>query len=105
MGVAEVRRTGNSVGARGTAEQLEAGLVREAVGLTLVHVLRGPDEVFPRVRAAARAGHDVVEGCLRPGATIRRCTENPRPCTTAAGLAQSISDTPIEKSARRGGLG
>src|SRR5215469_12370368 len=42
-------------------EQLEAGLVREAVGLELVYVLRGPDKVFPRVRAAARAGYDVVQ--------------------------------------------
>jgi hypothetical protein len=38
--------------------------MRQAVGLALVHVLRGPDEVFPRVRAAARAGHDVVEAAF-----------------------------------------
>jgi len=28
--------------------------------LALVHVLRGPDEIFPRIRAAARTRHDVV---------------------------------------------
>jgi len=42
-------------------EQLEAGFVREAVGLALVHFLRGPDEIFPGVRATTRAGHDMVE--------------------------------------------
>jgi hypothetical protein len=31
--------TGISFGARGTLEQLQAGLVRQAVGLALVHVL------------------------------------------------------------------
>ncbi len=56
--------TGSSFGARGTLSNVSHGLVGEAVGLALVHVLRGPDEVFPRVRAAARAGHDVVEAAF-----------------------------------------
>ena len=47
--------------AHAAREQLEASFVREAVGLALVHFLRGPDEIFPCVRATARAGHDVVE--------------------------------------------
>ena len=46
------------------AEQLQPSLVRQAVGLALVHVLRGPDQVLPHVLTAARAGHDVVEAAL-----------------------------------------
>src|ERR1035438_2867513 len=64
VGVAEERRHRQFLRRARDAEQLEAGLVREAVGLALVHVLRGPDEVFPRVRATARAGHDVVEAAF-----------------------------------------
>ena len=66
VGVAEVRRDRQFLWRARDGEQLEAGLVREAVGLALVHVLCGPDEVFPRVHAAARAGHDVIEAaCVR----------------------------------------
>jgi hypothetical protein len=32
--------------------------------LALVHFLRGPDEIFPCIRATTRAGHDVVEVAL-----------------------------------------
>src|SRR5687767_9383021 len=47
VGVAEVGRHRQFLRRARDAEQLEAGLVREAVGLALVHFLRGPDEVFP----------------------------------------------------------
>ncbi len=55
---------GNSFGARGTLSSLRPALVREAVGLALVHILRGPDQILPRVRTAARAGHDVIQAAL-----------------------------------------
>src|SRR6185295_589310 len=61
VSVAEVGRHRQFLWCARDGEQLETGLVREAVGLALVHVLRGPDEVFPTVRAAARSGHDVIE--------------------------------------------
>src|ERR1017187_4392627 len=61
VGVAEERRHRQFLRRARDGEQLEAGLVRETVGLALVHVLRGPDEVLPSIRAAARAGHNVVE--------------------------------------------
>ena len=64
MGIAE-QRGGRQLfrGAR-HREQFQAGLVGQAVGLALVHVLGGPDEVFPGVGSAARAGHDVVQAAL-----------------------------------------
>ena len=64
MGVADHGRHRQFLRRTRDAEQLEASLVREAVGLALVHVLRGPDEVFPRVRTAARARQDVVEAAF-----------------------------------------
>ena len=64
VGVAEVGRDRQFLRRARNGDQLAAGLVREAVGLALVHFLRGPDEVFPRVHAAARAGHDVVEAAF-----------------------------------------
>ena len=55
VGVAEVGRDRQFLRRARDGEQLESCLVREAVGLALVHVLRGPDKVFPRVHAAALA--------------------------------------------------
>ena len=43
VGVAEVRRYRQFLRRARDAEQLEAGLVREAVGLALVHFLGRPD--------------------------------------------------------------
>jgi hypothetical protein len=45
-------------------QELQAGFVREAVRLALVHVLGRPDRVFPGVLAAARVGHDVIQAAL-----------------------------------------
>ncbi len=47
VSVAEVRGHRKFLRRARNLEQLEAGLVRETVGLALVHVRRGPDEVFP----------------------------------------------------------
>ena len=38
--------------------------MRQAVALARVHLFARPHEVFPRVRAAARAGHDVVQAAF-----------------------------------------
>ena len=64
VGVAEVRRHRQFLRRARDGEQLQAGLVREAIGLALVHVLRGPNKVFPRVHATARAGHHVIEAAF-----------------------------------------
>ena len=64
VSVAEERRDRQFLWRTRDAEQVEAGLVREAVGLALVHVFRGPDEVLTRVRTTVRAGHDVVEAAF-----------------------------------------
>ena len=45
-------------------EQLQAGLVRQAVALLRVHGPARPHQVFPRVLATARARHDVVEAAF-----------------------------------------
>ncbi len=50
-------------GARG-AEEFQAGFVREAVAFAGVHVFARPDEVFPGVASAARAGQDVIEAAF-----------------------------------------
>src|SRR5262249_36976115 len=64
VGVAEEGRAWPCVRRAGDAEQLQAGFVREAVGLFRVHAFAGPDQVFPRVPAATAAGHDVIEAAL-----------------------------------------
>src|SRR2546429_9901194 len=45
-------------------EQLQAGFLRQAVALLRVHGLARPHEGFPRVLAAARTRHDVVEAAF-----------------------------------------
>ena len=60
MGVANEGRYRHFLRCARNAEQLEAGLVREAVGLALVHVAGSPDKVLPGVRTTTRAGHDMV---------------------------------------------
>ena len=64
MGVADERRHRQFLRRARLVEQLQAGFVRQAVALAGVHLLARPHEVFPRVRAAARAGHDVVEAAF-----------------------------------------
>ena len=64
VGVTDHGRHRHFLRCAGNVEQLQAGLMREAVGLALVHVPGGPDEVFPSVSTTTRAGHDVVEVAL-----------------------------------------
>jgi len=44
--------------------QFQACFVRQAVALALVYFFGRPNQVFPGVPAAARAGHDVVQAAL-----------------------------------------
>lgn len=64
MAVAKVDRDRQFLRRTRYSRQLQAGFVRQAVGLALVHVLRGPYQVFPRVRAASRAGRDVIQAAF-----------------------------------------
>src|SRR5208282_3240267 len=45
-------------------EQFQTCLMRQTVGLALVHLLGRPDEVLPGVLASTRAGHNVVQAAL-----------------------------------------
>src|SRR4051812_34926794 len=42
-------------------QQSQTGFVRQAIALAGVHFLVGPDEVFPRIRAATRSRQNVIE--------------------------------------------
>src|SRR5512142_2738716 len=63
-GVPDERRYRQLLRRTRNREQLQAGLVRQAVCLLLVHFLSRPDQVLPDVLATARAGHDVVQAAL-----------------------------------------
>ena len=60
VGVAEERRHRQFLRRARLVEQFQAGFVRQAVALAGVHLFARPLEVFSRVRAAARAGHEVI---------------------------------------------
>src|SRR5258705_7811785 len=62
--IANERRDWEFLRRAGRLEQLEAGLVRQTVGLALVHFFGRPDQVLPCVFAAARTRHDMVQAAL-----------------------------------------
>lgn len=64
--------------------------MRQAIGFSLVHFLRRPDEVFPGARTAARAGHNMVHAAL--------------PLGTAGGPGTGSGDGRVPER-REGGVG
>ena len=56
--------TGSSFGARGSLSSFKPASCGRRLPLRVLTCLARPHEVFPRVRAAARAGHDVVEAAF-----------------------------------------
>src|SRR5260370_3326518 len=63
--VANERRNRQLLRRSRKGQELEPGLLRQPVGLGLVHVLARPHQVFPSVFAAARTRNNVVKATLR----------------------------------------